>query len=55
MMTKTIAILTIFAALVVAVGVSAEKAPAATQEETVDCEYVVTPKGATLVKGGDNC
>ena len=55
MLTKTIAIFTLLAALVIAAGLAAEKAPAATPDEQIECEYVVTPQGSTLIKGGDSC
>lgn len=67
MMTKTIALLTLIAGLgfaAHAVTVDAPKSHGVVtveelgwypQEDVVDCEYVVAPRGATLINGGDSC
>ena len=66
MMTKTITLLTILAAMLVARVVSIElvKHPVITitdeisypaTDENVDCEYVVTPSDMKLIRGGADC
>jgi hypothetical protein len=55
MMTKTFALLTIAAALFAASVTGDAPANTNTQEEQIDCEYVITPQGSTLIKGGDQC
>lgn len=57
MKTKKLALLTL-AALLIAGAASAfalTKKPVAETETTIDCELVITPKGTTVVKGGDFC
>jgi hypothetical protein len=55
MKTKTIALFTLAAALLIAASTFALSENPAAGEQEIECELVITPKGSTVVKGGDVC